>query len=127
MKKKKKKRPKPNWPRHPLEGYLRVTFNGEAATKKQQYRWMCMQCLLHRYLYYIINKPFLTDLEYDRLELQIKRFEKKHGIQHPKSPTLVPGSTCQADYPRSIIHICERYYGKLRPEEKKPRQQSFIF
>lgn len=84
-----------------------------------------MQCLLHRYLYYVLHRPFLTDLEYDRLEEAIRKFEKKHGIKHPRSPTVVPGSTLASDYPRSIEVICRRYYPEH--QETPKRQKPLIF
>ena len=58
------------------------------------------QCMMHRYLYYVVNRPILTDVEYDILEKQaILSLE----INHPNHPIFKPGSSKEIDYHPLII------------------------
>lgn len=71
------------------------------GTSEERYRRACMAALLHRYLYYVLGTPALTDGEYDQLEAEIllcELFRKPH----PRSPTQVPGSDSPLDYPQSL-------------------------
>lgn len=75
------------------------------GTLEEQYRRACMVVLAHRYLYYVISAPIISDAEYDRLERELRAFETRHPeLLHPKSPTQCPGSERHDDYPRSVIN-----------------------
>ena len=42
--------------------------------------------MAHRYLYYVVNKPIITDEEYDRLEKKAEYIAPPdHGIHRPGS------------------------------------------
>lgn len=58
------------------------------------------QCLVHRYLYYVMARPVLTDWEYSKLEVLafIGEFSDDH-------PLWKPGSDRAEDYPAHIIEI----------------------
>ena len=47
--------------------------------------------MAHRYLYYVLGKPIITDREYDELE-------KRASILPPNSPVHKPGSDLASSY-----------------------------
>ena len=53
------------------------------------------QCMMHRYLYYVVNRPILTDIEYDMLE---KEATKDLAKLHPNHAIFKPGSSNDCDY-----------------------------
>lgn len=84
---------------------------------EERYRKLCMECLVHRYLYYVIGKPTATDEQYDRLEQLVAKYEGMflESGPHPNSPTQVPGSDNPADYPAGIRWYVHQYLGFDRP------------
>lgn len=47
----------------------------------------------HRYHYYILNKPLISDFEYDMLEKMLKDLEEQYPqFDTPDSPTHTVGS-----------------------------------
>lgn len=67
---------------------------------------MCMQILRHRFLYYVLAKPIISDFEYDALESKLREFESAHpDLVHPKTPTKFVGSNLPWDYPLGIQHL----------------------
>lgn len=58
------------------------------------------ECMMHRYLYYVVNRPILTDIEYDFLE---KEAIIDLEIKHPNHPIFKPGSSKEIDYHPLII------------------------
>lgn len=67
------------------------------------YRQLVCWCLIQRYRYYVLGKPRVTDLQYDRIEAWVAKLEKENDdFQNPYSPTRCVGSDDPADYPHSI-------------------------
>lgn len=100
--------------KHPTDICRLVRFKNRPTSRKLQYRWLCMQVLLHRYLYYVVNSPVLSDLEYDRLEETLAEYERVHpGLRHPESPTLHPGSTLELRYPSSVVRVGRQILAEL--------------
>lgn len=60
------------------------------------------QCLVHRYLYYVLDSPIISDYEYDILEEAAK---KKVGDYHLLNS---PGSSLRSSYPDYIINLIEQ-------------------
>lgn len=58
------------------------------------------KCLEHRYRYYVLNEPIISDYEYDILEKEAKKNDI-NGILN------TPGSSLKSSYPEEIIRICE--------------------
>ena len=59
------------------------------------------ECLIHRYLYYVLGKPILSDYEYDRLEEQA--IEALEDANVEESPMYYPGSSLEESYSKDII------------------------
>lgn len=57
-----------------------------------------LEVLEHRYRYYVLNEPSITDYEYDLLE---RKALKEAG---PDSPLHKPGSDKASDYPTDFKH-----------------------
>ncbi len=55
--------------------------------------------LAHRYLYYVLNEPTISDQQFDRME---KEAVKK---SNPESPVNRPGSDLARSYSAEIIEI----------------------
>lgn len=53
--------------------------------------------LAHRYLYYVLNTPVISDYAYDRLERAALRVVPKDSALHR------PGSDRAEDYPPSVV------------------------
>lgn len=53
-------------------------------------------CLVHRYLYYVLNQPVISDYQYDELERLAKKDVGKNSI------LLRPGSDLESSYPLYI-------------------------
>ena len=89
-------------------------------TLEEKYRMMCMTLLKHRYLYYILNEPQITDTEYDKLEQDTKKLEEENpSIKHKDSPTSLPGNSIEQSYPKSIRMM---YKVRLEKMQKKCRK-----
>jgi len=54
--------------------------------------------LAHRYLYYVLNSPVISDEEYDRLERQVLPTVTKDSMLH------LAGSEFEEDYPNEVIN-----------------------
>lgn len=59
-------------------------------------------CLAHRYLYYVKNKPVLSDYRYDLLESEALRAVSQESALNK------PGSDNPKDYPDEIIQLAEK-------------------
>lgn len=60
------------------------------------------QAMVHRYRYYVMNSPIISDSEYDRLEEEaIKQADSKHPIHNP-------GSDLEESYSEEIITIAKK-------------------
>lgn len=57
------------------------------------------QCMVHRYRYYVMNSPVISDFEYDKLE------QDALIISHPNHPIYNPGSDLKESYSEHIIKI----------------------
>jgi NAD-dependent DNA ligase len=59
------------------------------------------QALVHRYLYYVLDNPVISDYDYDMLE---KAARKLVNESHPINS---PGSSLRQSYPDYIIKFVE--------------------
>jgi DNA ligase (NAD+) len=51
-------------------------------------RWLRAELERHNRLYYVEDRPEITDAEYDRLFQELQQLEEKHpGLRTPDSPT----------------------------------------
>lgn len=80
-------------------GYVTVPF---AKEYEEQYRQLVCWCNYARYWYYVIHQPKFYDLEYDFLELLVKRFEEDCNVSNKYSPSNKPGSSSVFSYPKNI-------------------------
>ena len=88
------------------------------GTKKEIYTHKCMMILKHRYLYYVLNDPEILDHEYDKLEAELREFEKNNSrLIHFNSPTRNVGSSDISSYPTSLQRLF-----KGRQKVKKTKQ-----
>ncbi len=56
-------------------------------------------CLAHRFLYYVLNQPVISDFEYDKLEKQaLLVADEDHAIKEP-------GSDLEDSYSEEIKEI----------------------
>jgi NAD-dependent DNA ligase len=60
------------------------------------------QCLLHRYLYYVLSSPIISDYAYDMLEVEAKK-EDTEGL------ISTVGSSLSKSYPKEIIELAETF------------------
>jgi NAD-dependent DNA ligase len=66
------------------------------------------QCLIHRYCYYVLAAPLISDVAYDNLEADLKRLVTLYPEQEHKAayslmcPTRTVGSSNLDDYPRAV-------------------------
>ena len=79
---------------------------GKWGTPEERYRRLCLLAQLYRYCYYVKSTSIVSDCIYDKLERVIFKIEDANRdiIYHEYSPTGRPGSTIEADYPRSVQH-----------------------
>ncbi len=63
------------------------------------------QCMVHRYLYYVLFEPIISDYEYDMLE---KEAEKVAPEDHPIHRH---GSDLKSSYDKKIIDIANNLLG----------------
>jgi hypothetical protein len=68
------------------------------------------QCLIHRYLYYILNAPILQDREYDMLERAATHESEDIPVDHP---IWRPGSDLRESYPENIADLALLIHTKL--------------
>ncbi len=64
-----------------------------------RYREKAFEVLFHRCLYYCLDRPEISDAEYDDLERKLAAFEKRKRVCHEDSPTQTVGSSEWTDYP----------------------------
>jgi len=59
----------------------KVDGDGEEVGVKKDFTTIRRQLLYHRYLYFVLNEPEISDAEYDRLERQLPEKEReKWGV-----------------------------------------------
>jgi hypothetical protein len=93
------------------------------GTLHEQYRRLCMSLLLHRYFYYVLGRPRVSDAVYDEVEALLDEFERRHPeLVHPKSPTRTPGSDRMDDYPASLRWYVHQYLGYALPSRGLKRR-----
>jgi len=67
------------------------------------------QCLVHKYLYYVLDVNVIPDSLYDVWEKQLRELVNSHPaeaaevVYHNICPALVPGSSNSYDYPVRIV------------------------
>jgi NAD-dependent DNA ligase len=70
-----------------------------------------LQCLVHRYLYYVLGETLITDAKYDQFERDLKALVARHPELERKvcwdflCPSRNVGSSNPEDYPRQIEQI----------------------
>jgi len=72
----------------------------------------------HCHLYYDINRPEITDQEFDDLHDQLEKVEKIQGWADPDSPTLlVGGTTGKLKHPHKLYSLNKVYNKSELPKE----------
>ncbi|WP_274362575.1 NAD-dependent DNA ligase LigA [Paenibacillus thermotolerans] len=61
------------------------------STASEEMRKLVQELNHHNYLYYTLDKPELSDAEYDKLYDRLVRLERESGVTLPDSPTLRVG------------------------------------
>ena len=69
--------------------------------------------LAHRYLYYVMCSPVISDGEYDILERQARKGLSKD------SPVRKPGSDLASSYSKEVIKYAEELYRALQEKNTK--------
>ncbi len=59
------------------------------------------EVMVHRYLYYVLAQPAMSDYDYDILERQARE------VCGEESPVHDVGSDCESDYPKEIVYLAE--------------------
>jgi NAD-dependent DNA ligase len=65
------------------------------------------RCLVHRYLYYVMDTPIISDYIYDAMEREARKFADENH------PILKVGSSLAKDYPEHIVNIAKKELSKL--------------
>lgn len=63
------------------------------------------ELLYHRYLYYVLAAPEISDYQYDMMERELRRLEDRYDYCRSDSPSITVGSELPETYPK---HIRER-------------------
>jgi hypothetical protein len=58
--------------------------------------------LVHRYRYYVLAKPIISDMKYDQLEKRAREICAKHSRVH------LPGSDNSSHYPQAVKTMAKR-------------------
>lgn len=89
------------------------------------------QCLIHRYLYYVLTETLIDDFMYDMLERDLRvlveeNTELSETLPYAEEcPSKHPGSSNLWDYPRELQYLAESLLawtkehppdGKVKPE-----------
>jgi len=69
--------------------------------------------MAHRYLYYVLAKPIISDQEYDRLEKQVsQKFDAENGVWvdllPPEHPLNKPGSSDPKSYTAKQVRLAKK-------------------
>jgi len=70
-------------------------------------------CLVHRFLYYVLDDPLISDAAYDRFERTLKALVEANPQTASRAPLAGicplsrPGSSIAEDYPRRIEILAE--------------------
>src|SRR4051794_21507001 len=72
-----------------------------------RHRWSVLadQIQGHRFAYYVLDAPTVSDGEFDRLMRELEALEQEHpGLRTPDSPTQVVGGTYSTDF-AAVEHL----------------------
>lgn len=80
------------------------------------------QCMVHRFLYYVLSQPIIDDQKYDMFERELRELVEKHPEIERKveydsmCPSRNVGSSNREDYPRDIemaaISVLASFYAE---------------
>lgn len=72
-------------------------------TNRAEYDSLVDQCLAHRYRYYVLGEPIISDSAYDLAEQELRHIESYHPEWlREDSPTQTVGSDARWSYPTHI-------------------------
>ncbi len=87
-------------------------------SEERQIRWLTDLCLYHRYLYYVLDNPEISDPSYDSLERFLTRLEETcPEFRLENSPTQCVGSSIASSYPEHIRKAAE--------QRRPPREEDY--
>ena len=69
---------------------------------QMSYRELLDEVLKHRYRYYVLSAPTISDYEYDVLERKLLKMEEAGQAPDPYSPSRAVGSDSAHSYPPHI-------------------------
>ncbi len=73
-----------------------------SAAARQQHQQLCEALHYHNYRYHALDRPEITDAEYDQLMQQLLQLEKQHPeLITPESPSQRVGSTPLSAFPEA--------------------------
>lgn len=82
--------------------WSKVTCEACLECRKGYFKSIENKLMAHRYLYYVLAAPKISDTAYDLLELRAKSFLP------PDSPIQKVGSSLAKDYPTEIIKLAHK-------------------
>lgn len=77
-----------------------MSLEQDATTAaRQRHKLLCEDIEDHRYRYYVLDAPVLSDSEYDTLEAQLRELEAEYpDLRTPDSPTQKVGGAITTDF-----------------------------
>jgi len=87
----------------------------DISTEKQRYQELKQQVNFHNYRYHVLDAPVISDLEYDRLLVELRRIETDHpDWVTPDSPTQRVGAMSSEKFekvrhPRPILSLANAF------------------
>ncbi len=107
-----------------------------ASKVETRVAWLREQIHSHNYCYYVLDRPVISDAEYDRLMAELRQLEAEHPeLVTPDSPTQVGGQPAEkfakVRHPRPILSLGNAFsagdvrawwerVSKLLPEDAPP-------
>lgn len=74
----------------------------DPAVLRERMKALAEELRRHRYLYYVLDQPVLSDSEYDALERQLRTLESEHpALADPNSPTQRVGAPPVEGFPKA--------------------------
>jgi DNA ligase (NAD+) len=84
--------------------HMSLTSDATSAAR-QRHKQLCEDIEDHRYRYYVLDAPILSDGEYDALEQELRALEDEYpDLRTPDSPTQKVGGHITTDF-ASVTHL----------------------
>jgi NAD-dependent DNA ligase len=70
-------------------------------SERNELKQLAEEILFHRYCYYVLGMPQISDREYDALERELRKWDTEEQFEHILESV---GSDRRADYPYADIY-----------------------